>query len=149
MWSDPDVVRHISGKPSSEAESWARLLRYAGHWNLLGFGYWAVEDRTTGMFIGEVGFADHRRDIDPPFDGIPEAGWVMAVASHGRGLAREAIRAALEWADANLSTKRTVCMIAPEHERSLRLARDVGYGHERYAQYRNKRVIVLERRNTL
>lgn len=42
MWSDPAVVRHISGKPATAQESWARLLRYRGLWPVLGFGYWAV-----------------------------------------------------------------------------------------------------------
>ena len=115
------------------------------HWQLLGFGYWVVEDRTNGTFLGEVGFADYHREIDPPFSGTPEAGWVMTVASHGYGLAREAVRAALEWADANLSANRTVCMIAPEHEASLRLARNLGCTNERYAQHMGSRVITLER----
>ncbi len=145
MWSDPNVVRYISGKPSSKAEAWTHLLRYAGHWNLLGFGYWVVEDRTSATFLGEVGFADYHREIDPPFDGTPEAGWVMTVASHGQGLAREAVRAALEWADKNLYANQTVCMIAPEHAASLRLARDLGYANERYAQHMGSTVITLER----
>jgi RimJ/RimL family protein N-acetyltransferase len=39
MWADPHVARFIGGKPATQEESWARLLRYAGHWRLLGFGY--------------------------------------------------------------------------------------------------------------
>ena len=145
MWADPDVVRHISGKPSTETEAWARLLRYIGHWSLLGFGYWVVEDRADGTFLGEVGLADYHRDIDPPFGGAPEAGWVMTTASHGRGLAREAVRAVLAWADTNLAANRTVCMIAPAHDASLRLARDVGYANESRARFMGGTVVVLER----
>ncbi len=63
MWADPEVTRYIGGKPLTEEESWARLLRYVGHWSLLGFGYWVVEEKTTGNFIGEVGFADYKRDL--------------------------------------------------------------------------------------
>ena len=65
MWADPEVTRHITGVPSTREESWARLLRYAGLWPLLGFGYWLVEDRATGRFLGEVGFANFQRDIEP------------------------------------------------------------------------------------
>ncbi len=36
MWADPEVTRYIGGKPLTEEESWARLLRYVGHWSLLG-----------------------------------------------------------------------------------------------------------------
>ena len=45
MWGDDAVGRHIGGKPSTREESWSRLLRYAGLWALLGFGYWLVEER--------------------------------------------------------------------------------------------------------
>ncbi|CAB3703825.1 hypothetical protein LMG27174_03823 [Paraburkholderia rhynchosiae] len=31
MWSDPEVIRYIGGKPFTREEVWARLLRYAGH----------------------------------------------------------------------------------------------------------------------
>ena len=66
MWADPIVTKHIGGRPFTEEESWTRLLRYVGHWALLGFGYWVVEEKITGSFIGEAGFADYKRDIDPP-----------------------------------------------------------------------------------
>ena len=86
MWADPTVVRHIGGKPSSLEESWSRLLRYGGLWSLLGYGYWLVEERGSGAFVGEVGFADFRRELEPGFAGAPEAGWVLTAAARGRGL---------------------------------------------------------------
>jgi RimJ/RimL family protein N-acetyltransferase len=61
MWADPNVTRHIMGKPCSEEESWSRMLRYLGHWSLAGYGYWLVEEKATGRFVGEVGFADYKR----------------------------------------------------------------------------------------
>lgn len=74
LWSDPAVVRFISGVPQTLEESWSRLLRYAGHWRLLGFGYWAVEEKATGNFLGEVGFADMKRAIEPPLGPLPKPG---------------------------------------------------------------------------
>src|ERR1700732_5300270 len=71
MWADPEVTRYIGGKPYTEEESWARLMRYAGPCSLLGFGYWVVEEKSTGSFIGEAGFADYKRAL-PPLQGIPE-----------------------------------------------------------------------------
>ena len=38
MWSDPEVVRFIGGRPFTREEAWARLLRYVGHWTMLGYG---------------------------------------------------------------------------------------------------------------
>jgi RimJ/RimL family protein N-acetyltransferase len=39
LWSDSVVTRFIGGIPSTPEDAWSRLLRYAGHWLLLGFGY--------------------------------------------------------------------------------------------------------------
>ena len=96
MWADPEVTRYIGGTPLTEEESWARLLRYVGHWSLLGFGYWVVEEKTTGNFIGEVGFADYKRDL-PSLKDLPEIGWVFSSQASGKGYATEAVRAASAW----------------------------------------------------
>ena len=85
MWSNPTVTRHISGRPSSRTDTWMRMLRYAGLWSMLGFGYWAVEELATSKFVGDVGLADFHRELSPSIVGIPEAGWVLDPAFFGRG----------------------------------------------------------------
>lgn len=146
MWADPAVVRHITGKPSTPEESWSRLLRYGGLWTLLGFGYWLVEERGSGAFVGEVGFGDFRRDLEPSFDGAPEAGWVLAAGAQRRGYATEALQAALRWADVHLGDRRrTVCMVAPDNDLSLRLARRCGYAEYARTAYKGEPVLLLER----
>src|SRR5882757_11232531 len=91
LWSDSEVTRYIGGKPSTVEECWSRLLRYAGHWSLLGFGYWIVEERATGDFVGEVGFSDYKRDVEPPLGAVPEVGWVLVPSKKGMGYATEAV----------------------------------------------------------
>jgi RimJ/RimL family protein N-acetyltransferase len=91
MWADPEVTRHIGGRPFTGEEVWTKLLRYVGHWSVLGFGYWVVRERATGRFVGEVGFADFKRDMIPSIAGVPEVGWVLAPWSRGRGFATEAV----------------------------------------------------------
>jgi RimJ/RimL family protein N-acetyltransferase len=145
LWADPEVTRFIGGRPSTAEEAWARLLRYAGHWALLGFGYWVVQDRATGRLIGEAGFADFRRGVGPRFDGVPEIGWALAPSAQGRGLAREAVQAALAWADARPGAGRTVCMIAPENPRSIRLAEACGYREFGTTFYKEQPTILFER----
>lgn len=144
MWSDPAVARFIGGRPSTSEETWSRLLRYAGLWPLLGYGYWAAEDRATGGWCGELGFADFRRTIDPPLGEAPEAGWAFSPAVHGRGYAAEALAAALAWADATLGA-RTVCIIAPENTPSLRLAAKVGYVEAARTTYKDAPTLVFRR----
>jgi RimJ/RimL family protein N-acetyltransferase len=146
MWADPEVIRHTTGKPLTEEECWARLLRYVGHWTLLGFGYWVVEETATGNFIGEVGFADYKRDLQPPLNGMPESGWVLARQAHGKGYATEALRAALKWGDAHFGSLPTACMIAPENLASVRVALKCGYEEVEPAIYKGKPVRMFIRR---
>lgn len=145
LWSDPEVVRYISGKPSTREEVWSRLLRYVGHWALAGYGLWHVRERATDRFVGEAGLADFKRDMAFSFDGAPEAGWVFAPWSHGRGYATEAMAAVLAWAAA--THPRTVCMISPGNAASLRVAAKLGYREIARTDYRTSDVIVFERRD--
>lgn len=145
MWSHPDVVRFISGRPSTEEEAWGRLHRYVGHWELLGFGYWVVTDRTTGQFVGEVGFADFKRAIVPSFDGAPEAGWALAPAFHGRGYATEALTGALGWLEEHIRPARTVCMIDETNQASVRVADKVGYRVWTKSEYKGMPSTLYER----
>ncbi len=134
MWSDPDVTRFIGGRPSTREETWSRLLRYAGLWALLGFGFWAVEDRADGRFVGEVGFGDFRRDIKPSMDGLPEMGWAFMPTAHGQGYASEAVEGALAWIATRFS--RIACIISPENLPSIRVARKAGFREIAHTLYR-------------
>jgi len=127
MWQDVEVVRHTIGSPSPPSRTWLRLLSYAGHWSLLGFGYWALEHTESGAFLGEIGFADFKRDLHPALDDVPEVGWVLAPQAHGKGYATEALRAAIAWGDEAFTTDHTVCIIYPENTASLRVAAKLGY----------------------
>ena len=145
MWADETVVRHITGIPSSQTESWSRLLRYIGHWQALKFGYWVVEDRQTGLFLGEVGFADYKRDIEPSLEGTPEIGWVMTREASGRGLATEAVSAAVHWGDENLDCKVTTCIFDPDHRASIRVGEKNGYTKKVMATLAGQPTLIMER----
>jgi len=144
LWADPVVTRYIGGKPFSAKEVWARLLRYVGHWALLGFGFWAAEDKVTGSFVGELGFADFKRSIDPPLN-MPELGWILASHAHGKGYATEAVRAAIGWGERHFGPIQTTCIIDPENHPSLRVAEKCGYREARRAIYKGQPMIVFTR----
>jgi RimJ/RimL family protein N-acetyltransferase len=145
LWTDPDSTRFIGGKPLTREEVWVRMLRYAGHWSLLGFGYWVVTEKETGRFVGEVGFGNFKREIEPSLDGMPEIGWVLAPWHHGKGYATEAARAALGWGDAHFDAARTACIIAPENGPSLRVAEKCGYREICRTTYKDKPTIIFVR----
>lgn len=144
MWADPGTARFISGKPSTREESWGRMMRYPGMWALTGYGFWLLEEKATGVFIGEGGFGLFEREIDPPFD-APEQGWALAPAAHGKGFAFEAMSAAVKWGEQHFKRRDFVCMIAPENAPSLKLAANLGYREYARATYKGEPSVLLRR----
>ena len=127
LWADPEVARFVGGRPSSESEAWARLLRYGGLWRLLGFGYWVARERGDGRFVGELGFGRFHRGLGADFDDDVEVGWALVPTAWGRGLATEGLTAALRWIDAAEEVDRLVGMIDPRNAASIRLAQRLGF----------------------
>jgi RimJ/RimL family protein N-acetyltransferase len=125
MWSDPAVYGPLGGHGFTREEVWHRMLRYTGHWQLVGYGNWAVRETATGRIVGEIGLMDSRRATVPMFEGTPEMGWVLCSWAHGRGFAREGLEAALAWSDAQ-GIARTVCIIDPANAPSIKACRQGG-----------------------
>ncbi len=145
LWAEPEVVRHIGGRPNTRHECWMRLLRYSGFWPLLGYGFWAVREKATCRFMGDLGFHDVCREIEPSIFGIPEAGWVLAPWAHGHGFAGEALAAALGWLDAETEHASSVCLISPGNEASVRLAGRYGFGGQTIARFMDQDTLLLRR----
>jgi RimJ/RimL family protein N-acetyltransferase len=145
LWTDEQVVRFIGGRASTAEEVWGRILRYAGMWSLLGFGYWVVEQRGDGAFLGELGFSRFARGLGPDFDDAVETGWAFLPSAQGQGFAREALTAALIWLDGQASAARLVCMIAPLNAASIRLALSAGFSPYRSVEYKGAASNLFER----
>jgi RimJ/RimL family protein N-acetyltransferase len=128
-----------------EHEVWKRIIFAIGHWTVMGFGSWAIEEKATGAFIGQVGFFDAHRDGLPSTHGVPETGWMIAPDRQGNGFASEAVKAAHEWIDSTLDCSRTFCMIMPEHAISLHIAKTVGYEIKEEITYQEHAWQLLER----
>jgi RimJ/RimL family protein N-acetyltransferase len=144
MWGDAAVTRHVGGRPFTREEVWARLMRYVGHWALLGYGYWAIEEKATGRFVGEAGFADFKREMEPPLE-MPELGWVLASDAQGQGYATEAAGAAVSWGDGFFGPVRIVALIHPENEASIRVARKLGFEEAASTTYEGYPTLLFER----
>ncbi len=87
---------------------------------------------------------DARRDLAGLKD-IPEAGWALMPHAAGRGLATEAMSAALDWADAQLSAEHTGCIIDPGNAASLRVASKLGYVEAGRPDFRGEPIVLLHR----
>ena len=145
IWSDPDVVRHNGGRPSSTEETWRRMLSYAGLWSLLGFGYWLVEEKRSGGYIGDVGFADFVRDMQPSLRGMLECGWALARSAQGDGFATEAVVAINAWRQQHFPERHAVCIINPDNRASLRVAEKTGFRLWCETTYRGDPTLVYAR----
>lgn len=145
MWTDPNYFRYLGGKPLSEEDAWRKMLAQQGHWSLMGYGCWAVEEKSTGLFVGCAGFSDFNRDLTPSIKGIPEIGWVLAPRVHGQGYATEAVQAALAWGEQHFHRKQTVCIIDPDNVASLAVARKFGYQELARPLYRGQPIVLLSR----
>lgn len=143
-WADKDVVKYVGGQVRDPQDSWLTLMRNAGFWDLLGFGPWTVRERGTDDFVGDTGFADYRRGMDPDISGYPEAGWVFAKRHWGKGYATEALTATHDWLDHQMPG-RSVCIIEPDHAASIRVAQKLGYKDFASSDYKGTPMLIFDR----
>ncbi len=138
---EDDMRRFLGPTPSSEEESFQRLLRGAGCWALFGFGTFAVIEKDTGALIGTNGLFCGKRGLGADFDPFPEAGWVIAADRWGQGFAYESARAIHEWMDSVHAPPRTVCIINDENTASVKIAKRLGYSAIGEAVYRQEAIM--------
>lgn len=127
LWRDEDVARFISGVPSTREQAWSRMLRLAGMWHYMGFGFFAIEEQESGHFIGEAGFLEAKRDMQPSIEGTMEVGWALMPSAHGKGYATEALEAIVGWGERAFRGRLMTCIISPENTSSLKVAEKLGF----------------------
>lgn len=147
--ADAEITRLMGGPILSRSTAWEKFLRGPAMWLMLGYGMWIVERASDGAVLGQIGFADFMREMDPPLADAPEMAWVLggggAETSLGQGYGSEALAAVLSWGDAHLGAAKYQCIIAPENTPSLRLAVRHGFVQRRRAAFLDGEVIVCER----
>lgn len=119
MHADEDTMRYMGGVLSRDA-TWRHIAMMLGHWQIRGYGLFAVERREDGSFIGRVGF------IHP--EGWPgfEIGWLIGAGYRGLGYATEAATACLDWCFGNLDKDHVISLIHPDNLASIRVAEKLG-----------------------
>ncbi|MEI5522248.1 GNAT family N-acetyltransferase [Streptomyces brasiliscabiei] len=120
--ADPEVREHFPELLTRE-QSEASAARFQKDLDLRGWGWWAVEVRATGEFIGFAGLDPV--DDDMPFTGV-EAGWRLARTAWGHGYATEAGRAALAFGFERLRLPEILAVTTAANLRSQAVMRRLG-----------------------
>jgi RimJ/RimL family protein N-acetyltransferase len=134
--ANAEVMRYLSAKVMTREDAWRHMAFLAGHWQLLGYGPFAVEEKATGRLMGRIGF------LNP--EGWPgfELGWTLGRPFWGKGYATEGARRALEYAFTELDKPHVISLIHPENKGSIRVAERLSEKPEGTAEVFGNPVIV-------
>lgn len=114
FYSDP-ISQSIYGYDYSRDDIWRRIAFNLGHWQLRGFGTWALEEKATGTFAGYAGL------WFPLGWGDVEVGYGLAAEHRGKGFATEAAICARDHGY-KIGIERLVSYILPTNAASQRVA---------------------------
>jgi RimJ/RimL family protein N-acetyltransferase len=122
MNADPEVRQYLGPLLTVEQSS-AWILNFQDDLDRYGFGFWAVEVRASGEFIGFTGL--DTVDDEMPFTGV-EAGWRLARSAWGHGYATEAALAALQYGFDIMGLPEIVALTMARNLRSRAVMRRIG-----------------------
>ncbi|MEM8602266.1 MAG: GNAT family N-acetyltransferase [Cyanobacteria bacterium P01_H01_bin.121] len=137
MCADAEVMRFIgAGQTLTRAEAWRSLAMILGHWQLRGYGLWAVEARSTGEFLGRIGLW-----YPAGWPGL-EVGWMLCRSAWGQGFATEGAIAARDYAFNTLGKAQVLHLIQPANQASIRVAERLGATHQQIIELQGQTVLV-------
>lgn len=122
MNADPEIREHLGGLLTRE-QSDASVARFQADFDRRGYGWWAVETRATGKFIGFAGL--DQVDDGLPFTGV-ETGWRLARSAWGHGYATEAALASLAFGFETVRLPEIVAVTTATNLRSQAVMRRIG-----------------------
>jgi RimJ/RimL family protein N-acetyltransferase len=121
--ADPRVMEFFPA-PLTPAQSDALINRIESHFAEHGFGLWAAQLLSTGLFIGYIGLSIP--SFQAHFTPCVEIGWRLDADHWGRGLATEGARAVLDHAFNVLTLPEVVSFTTPKNLRSIRVMQKLG-----------------------
>ena len=119
LQSDEEACRYIGGT-SPRSAAWRKFLQMPGAWVLQGFAMFAVIEKSSGEWIGNVG------PWQP--EGWPgtEVGWALRRKAWGKGYALEAAEASIDWAFDTLGWSEVIHTIDSANAASKGVAAKLG-----------------------
>ncbi len=116
---EQDDSRFVGG-PQPRSAAWRTLSTFTGGWILRGYSMFSWIEKESGRWVGRGG----------PWcpEGWPgtEVGWSTAKAAQGKGYAKEAATAAIDWAFDHLGWTEVIHCIDPANAASIATAKSLG-----------------------
>ena len=113
------ATAHIGG-PMPRGDAWRRFLQMPGAWALQGFAMFALEEKSTGRWIGQAG------PWQPAGWPGTEIGYALHPDAWGQGYCTEACTAAMDWAFDVLGWTQVIHSIRPDNVESQKVAQRLG-----------------------
>ncbi len=122
-YANEETARFVGGQ-MDRAKAWRHMAAVAGHWLLRGYGFWAVDEKVSGKFIGCVG-------LWKP-EGWPELelGYWLTEEGQGKGYATEAAIKARDYAVEELKADTLVSYIDLANNASIKVVERMGAKRE-------------------
>ena len=134
MLADPKVMRYVEdGQPKDRDVAEKALNSIIAHWERHGIGRWAVEEKSTGQFIGFGGLRS--------LHGTPEVVYHMAPAYWGKGYATELGRASLHFGFNDRGFDRIVAIAKPDNAASIHVMEKLGMKFQQRTSYYDLEVV--------
>lgn len=118
--ADEETVRYLGGATLSRTAAWRSMATIIGHWQIRGYGFFSLESKASGEWVGRVG------PWYPLGWPAPEIGWTIAREHWGKGYATEAGRAVLEYVFRKLEWPSVIHCIIAGNDASVAVARKLG-----------------------
>ncbi len=131
LYGDPECTRYTVGEPLKRWDVWRLIATHLGHWELRGYGSYAVVEKASGAVMGLVGLW-HPGDWPEP-----ELAYAIARRFWGHGYVSEAGFAVQQLAAKELGWKRLISMMHHENVRSKAVARRLGGEYEKTIPFRD------------
>lgn len=121
LYGNPEVMTIRKLGVQTHAQTGRHLDEMIRHWSEKGFGMWAVLEGDTGTFLGECGL----RPVGPDDPAI-ELSYGLLPQYWGRGYAREASVAALDFGFTSVGLDEIVALARADNVRSRRVLEWLG-----------------------
>lgn len=118
--ANEETVRYLGTGPMSRAEAWRSMAAVIGHWEIRGYGFFSLELKETGEWVGRVG------PWYPEGWPAPEVGWTISPDHLRQGYASEAARASIDYAFKVLGWSEVIHVIMKGNVGSIGVAEKVG-----------------------